>query len=114
VSRSLEAADLLEREDGVQVEIVDPRTLVPLDMKTIASSVNKTGNALVVTQSTYFGSYSCTLSHEISRACFKKLKHPVRIVSSFDIPPPMAYSLERECMPSAERIAQSIRETLET
>jgi 2-oxoisovalerate dehydrogenase E1 component len=112
VSRSLEAADILEREDGVQVEIVDPRTLVPLDMETVAASVNKTGRAVVVTQSTYFGSYSCTLSHEISRNCFKKLRSPVRIVSSYDVPPPMAYSLERECMPSAGRIAASIRETL--
>jgi len=113
VSRALEAADILGRQDGIQVEVVDPRTLIPLDISTIAASVNKTGRAVVVTQSPYTGSFSCYISHEISKNCFKKLKAPVRIISSYDIPPPMAYSLERECMPSVERIANGIQETLD-
>jgi len=113
VSRALSAADVLQREDGIQVEIVDLRTLVPLDIETIAASVNKTGKVIVVTQSPYTGSFACYISHEITKNCFGRLKAPVRIISSYDVPPPMAYSLERECMPSVERIANGIKETLD-
>jgi len=112
VTRALSAAMILERKDNVNVEIIDPRTLIPLDIETIAKSVNKTGRAVIVTQSTYTGSFACTISHEINRNCFHSMKCPVRIISSYDVPPPMAHSLERECMPSVERIARGIRETL--
>lgn len=112
VSRALAASDILKKHDGIQVEVVDPRTLIPLDILTIAASVNKTGRAVVVTQSPYTGSFACYISHEISRICFERLKAPVHIISSYDVPPPMAYSLERECMPSVERIANEIKETL--
>jgi 2-oxoisovalerate dehydrogenase E1 component len=112
VSRTLSAAEILEKEDGITVEVVDLRTLVPMDITTVAGSVNKTGKAVVVTQSPYTGSFAAFISHEISRNCFNSMKAPVRIVSSYDVPPPMSYSLEKENMPSAERIAQSIKETL--
>jgi pyruvate/2-oxoglutarate/acetoin dehydrogenase E1 component len=112
VSRALTAAELLAEKDGIQAEVVDPRTLVPLDVKTLAASVNKTGRAVVVTQSPYTGSFACCISHEISAHCFGKLQSPVRIISSYDVPPPMAYSLERECMPSVDRIADEIRRML--
>ncbi len=112
VSRSLAAAEILEREDGVQVEIVDPRTLVPLDVKTIADSVNKTGRAVIITQAPYTGSFASHISHEITRSSFKNMKCPVRIISGYDVPPPMSHPLEVENMPSPERIARGIRDTL--
>jgi 2-oxoisovalerate dehydrogenase E1 component len=112
VSKSLEAAEILEKEDGVQVEVIDPRTLVPLDVEGLAKSVNRTGRAAVVLQAYYTGSYASHISHEITRACFKKMQAPVRIISSYDITPPMAHPLEVENMPSPERIVRSIRETL--
>ncbi|UCB47467.1 MAG: alpha-ketoacid dehydrogenase subunit beta [Spirochaetota bacterium] len=112
VSRSLSAAETLKKEDGIEVEVVDVRTLVPLDIKTIAGSVNRTGKALIVTQSPCTGSFAAFISHEITRNCFNNMKTPVRIVSSYDVPPPMSYSLEKENMPSVDRIAQGIKETL--
>lgn len=112
VSRTLEAAEILEKEDGVQVEIVDPRTLVPLDVEGMAKSVNRTGRAAVVLQAYYTASFASHISHEITRACFKNMKAPVRIISSYDITPPMAHPLEVENMPNPDRIARSIRETL--
>jgi pyruvate/2-oxoglutarate/acetoin dehydrogenase E1 component len=112
VSRVIEAADILEKEDGVQVEIIDPRTLVPLDVRTMADSVKKTGRAAVVLQAFYTASFGSHLSHEITRAAFKRMKAPVRIISSYDITPPMAHSLEQENMPQPDRIVRSIRETL--
>jgi 2-oxoisovalerate dehydrogenase E1 component len=112
VSRTLEAADVLEREEGVQVEVIDPRTLVPLDVATMADSVNKTGRAVVVLQAYYTGSFASHISHELYRSCFDKMKCPIRIVSSYDITPPMAHALETENMPSTERIVRSVLETL--
>jgi 2-oxoisovalerate dehydrogenase E1 component len=106
-----EAAALLEGE-GIDIEIVDPRTLVPLDVATIVKSVKKTGRALIVTQAPYTGGFSSHISHEITRGCFKEMKCPVRIVSGYDVPPPMSHPLEVENMPDAERIARGVRETL--
>ncbi|MBA7517295.1 1-deoxy-D-xylulose-5-phosphate synthase [subsurface metagenome] len=113
VSRTLAAAEKLEKEDGISVEVVDPRTLVPLDINTIAASVNKTGRAVIVVQACYTGSYASHISHEITLNCFSGMKCPVRIVSSYDVPPPMAYTLENENMPDPDRISKSIKETLE-
>jgi 2-oxoisovalerate dehydrogenase E1 component len=113
VTRGLAAAEILAKEDGVQAEIVDPRTLVPLDIETIAGSVNKTGRAVVITQAPYTGGFSSHISHEISKNSFKNMKCPVRIVSGYDVPPPMSHPLEVENMPDPERIARGIRETLE-
>jgi 2-oxoisovalerate dehydrogenase E1 component len=112
VSRVQSAAETLEKEDGVQVEIIDPRTLVPLDVETIADSVNKTGRAAVVVQASYTGSYASHISHEIAKNCLRNLRTPVRIISGYDITPPMAHALEVENMPHPDRIARSIRETL--
>jgi pyruvate dehydrogenase E1 component beta subunit len=114
VSRALAAAEILEKEDGIQTEVVDPRTLVPLDVKTIAGSVNKTGRAAVVVQASYTGSFASHMSHEITRSCFKNMKGPVRIISSYDVTPPMSHPLEIENMPSPERIARSVREEIKS
>ena len=112
VSRCAAAAEKLEREEGISVEIVDPRTLVPLDIGLIAKSVKKTGRAMVVVQAVYTGGYASHISHEITRRCFGGLKAPVRLVTSYDVPPPMAWPLETANIPSVERIAASIKEEL--
>lgn len=111
VNITKEAAELLEGE-GIDVEIVDPRTLVPLDVETITKSVKKTGRAMIVTQAPYTGGFSSHISHEITRKAFGDMKCPVRIVSGYDVPPPMAHPLEVENMPNAERVARGIKETL--
>jgi 2-oxoisovalerate dehydrogenase E1 component len=112
VSRSLEAAEILQKEEGVNVEIVDPRTLVPLDVDTIAGSVKKTGRAVVITQAPYTGGFASHISHEITKSSFKEMKCPVRIISSYDVPPPMSHPLEVANMPDPVRIAAGIQETL--
>jgi len=111
VNVAKEAAGLLAKE-GIDIEIVDPRTLVPLDVATIVKSVKKTGRVVVVTQAPYTGGFASHISHEITRSCFREMKCPVRIVSGYDVPPPMAHPLEVENMPNAERIARGVRETL--
>ena len=91
---------------GIKVEIIDPRTLVPLDVETMAKSVNKTGRAVIVLQAYYTGSFASDISHEVTGACFKNMKCPIRIISGYDITPPMAYPLETENMPNPERIVK--------
>jgi pyruvate dehydrogenase E1 component beta subunit len=105
------AADNLAKE-GIDVEIIDPRTLVPLDIEAIARSVDKTGRALIVTQAPYTGGFASHISHEIVNHCFEDLKCPVRIVAGYDVPPPMSHPLEVENMPNPERIAAGIKETM--
>ncbi len=112
VSRTLAAAERLQAEDGISVEVVDPRTLVPLDIERISRSVKKTGRALVVVQAVYTGGYASHISHEITRTCFASLKAPVRILSAYDVSPPMAFPLETENIPSVEKIMRTIRQEL--
>jgi pyruvate/2-oxoglutarate/acetoin dehydrogenase E1 component len=106
------AAQILDEEDGISVEIVDPRTLVPLDEDLIVSSVNKTGRAIVVVQAPGKGSYGEHIIRVIQERAFNSLKGPIRLVSAHEVPPPMSAPLERENLPSPEKIAANIRAML--
>ncbi len=107
--RALEAAEALA-EEGISVEVVDPRTLIPLDEETISASVNKTGRALIVQQAPYTGCFGEHIAHRIVDCCWDALEAPVRIVAAHDVPPPMAAPLEDENIPSVEKIAAGVRE----
>ncbi|NLJ36926.1 MAG: pyruvate dehydrogenase [candidate division WS1 bacterium] len=106
-----EAAQMAE-EEGISVELVDPRTLIPLDTEMINSSVNKTGLLLIVQQAPATGCYGEHIAYQAQDACFEALKKPVRIVAAHDVPPPMAEPLESENIPSPEKILRNIRELL--
>jgi len=108
----IEAADILEKEDGVGVEIVDPRTLVPLDVDMIAGSVNKTGRAVVVIQAPGRGSFGEHIINKIQENAFGSLKGPVKLISAYEVPPPMSAPLEKENPPDAAKIVKTIREML--
>jgi pyruvate/2-oxoglutarate/acetoin dehydrogenase E1 component len=112
VPRVLAAAEKLQAEEGISVEVVDPRTLVPLDIELISRSVKKTGRAMIVVQAVYTGGYASHISHEITRTGFARLKAPVRILSAYDVSPPMAFPLESENIPSVDKIMRTIREEL--
>ncbi len=104
-----EAAQMAEAE-GISVEIVDPRTLLPLDTELINKSVRKTGLLLCVNQAPSIGCYSEHIAYKAQEACFEVLKKPVRIVAAHDVPPPMAEPLENENLPSPEKILRNIKE----
>jgi pyruvate dehydrogenase E1 component beta subunit len=108
----LAAAQKLQAEDGISIEVVDPRTLVPLDIELISRSVQKTGRAMIVVQAVYTGGYASHISHEIARTSFGTLEAPVRILSAYDVPPPMSYPLEVENIPSVEKIVRVVKEEL--
>ena len=103
VHRALEAAERLA-ELGIQAEIIDLRTLYPLDTETINSSVKKTGRALVVTEDCLTAGVSADLSSRIMEGAFEFLEAPVLRLAGEDIPIPVAPSMEKEAVPSVDRI----------
>ncbi len=106
------AAEILDKEDRISVEIIDPRTLVPLDEELIERSVRKTGRAIVVVQAPGKGSYGEHIIRVIQERAFGSLKGPIQLVSAHEVPPPMSAPLERENLPSPEKIVANIRSML--
>lgn len=96
---------------GVDVEIIDLCSLLPLDLGTIRQSVEKTGRCLVVHEATRTSGFGAELIAEVEGACFWHLRAPILRVTGWDAPYPLAQ--EWDYFPSAERIARSIRNTME-
>ena len=111
VHRALEAAEKLA-EDGVSVEVIDLRTLKPLDMDTIAASVQKTGRVVGLTEAYKTGSFISELAMRIQEEVFDWLDAPVVRVAAADVPVPMSESLEDAAIPNVEHIIAGIRQVL--
>jgi pyruvate/2-oxoglutarate/acetoin dehydrogenase E1 component/TPP-dependent pyruvate/acetoin dehydrogenase alpha subunit len=111
VHRVLEAAEKLEKE-GLSVEVIDLRTLKPLDMETIAVSVKKTGRIVGVTEAYKTGSFISELAMRIQEDLFDWLDAPVMRICAADVPVPMSEPLEDAAIPGVERIIAGIREVL--
>ncbi len=109
---AMEAAEKAEQE-GVSMEVVDPRTLVPLDVDTIAQSVRKTGRLVIVQQAPEIGCFGEHIAYKVQQECWRDLKAPIRIVAAHNVPPPMAQTLERENLPSPEKVLRAARELLD-
>lgn len=105
------AADELEKR-GVSVEIIDLRTIKPLDLPTIAESVRKTGRCVVVEEGHLFAGIASEVGFQIQEHCFDFLDAPVARVCQRETPLPYAKNLERESQPNPERIEQAIKEIL--
>ncbi|MFB3880737.1 MAG: pyruvate dehydrogenase complex E1 component subunit beta [Armatimonadota bacterium] len=101
---ALEAAELLAAE-GIEAEVVDPRTLIPFDAETVAESMRKTGRLLIVCQAPKTGCFGEHIAYRAQELAFGSLKAPAQIVAAYDIPPPMAQTLESENLPSAAKVA---------
>ncbi len=106
-----QAAELAEQE-GLSVELIDPRTLIPLDVDTIAASVEKTGRLVCVTQAPRTGCFPETIITKVQEQVFGAFKAPARIVAAYDVPPPMAQSLEQENLPSPPKVLAALKETV--
>ena len=109
VQYALEAAELLEGDD-ISAEVVDIRTLRPLDGETILESVRKTGKAVVVYEDNRFGGYGAEIAAIIAEEAFDHLDGPVMRVTGPDVPGvPYAHTLEDWFMPNPDRIADAVR-----
>lgn len=109
VQHSLKAASLL-KEDGISAEVVDVRTIVPLDRRTILESVTKTGRMLVVDPAPRTCSVASEVAATVAESAFNCLKGPIVRLTAPDIPVPFSYELEQLMYPTAETIATAARE----
>jgi pyruvate dehydrogenase E1 component beta subunit len=107
--RVLEAAEEVERTDGISVEIVDPRTLRPMDTDTILASVRKTHRVLVAESGAGFAGMGSEIAAFITEQGFDELDAPVARVTGANAPMPYAKNLERLKTPSRERIVDALR-----
>ncbi len=111
VYRALEAAEALAKE-GISVEVIDPRTLKPLDLDTIVQSVKKTGRIVGVTEAYKTGSFVSELLTLINEVAFDWLDAPMARVTALDVPVPMSEVLEDVAVPNTESIIAAIRRVL--
>ncbi|HET9865982.1 MAG TPA: alpha-ketoacid dehydrogenase subunit beta [Nitrospira sp.] len=108
VGKALEAAQTLSQE-GIEVEVVDPRTLVPLDKATIFASVEKTNRVIVTDEEVRRGGSSAELASLIAEECFDALDAPVKRVAAADVPMPFSPELEKLVLPKAEDLVAAVR-----
>jgi pyruvate dehydrogenase E1 component beta subunit len=106
-----QAAQLLEKE-GVSCEVIDLRTLSPLDMETVLASVQKTGRAMVVEECWRAAGLGGDIASRIYDRCFDTLLAPVRRISGLDVPMPYSRKIEKLCIPQTEGIVQGVRDLL--
>ncbi len=108
VHQSLEAAELLAKED-VNVEVIDLRSLVPMDKEAIFTSVRKTNKVLITHEAPQRGGVGAEIAAMIAEDLFDHLDGPVMRVAAENIPVPFSPPLEEFCLPSAQKIANALR-----
>lgn len=111
VHEALAAAAALEAE-GIDVEVIDLRTIRPYDDETILQSVRKTGRAVVANEAPKIGGLASELSARISEACFYDLKAPVVRVAGRDAPIPFSLVLEKYILPDKDKVIEGIRKVM--
>ena len=111
VPNSLAAADTLKKE-GIDCEVVDLRTLSPIDMDTVIESVEETGRLVCVDEANPRCSIATDVSASVARDAFKALKAPIAMVTAPHTPVPFSPSLEDLYIPSPDRIAEAVRKTV--
>lgn len=111
VHLALEAAAALERE-GISVEVIDPRTVAPLDVQAIARSVERTGRLLIVDQSFGPCGIGAEIAAQIAEHAFAALRAPIRRINGAHAPTPYSPPLEAAVTPDAARVARAIRDLM--
>ncbi|MGH8138355.1 MAG: alpha-ketoacid dehydrogenase subunit beta [Steroidobacteraceae bacterium] len=111
VPRALAAAQQLANE-GIDAEVIDPRTVAPLDLETILKSADKTGRVVLVDQATRHASVSAIIAADIAEHSFRALKAPIVQVTAADTTIPYSEPLEAHVIPDEARIAAAVRKVL--
>lgn len=106
---ALEAAETLSK-DGVEIEVVDLRTLLPLDRETVFRSVEKTGKVLIVHEDTLTGGIGGEIAALIADHLFHRLDAPIKRVAAVDTPVPYAPTLESYFLPNAQKVLSALKE----
>jgi len=111
VTKSLAAAEALANE-GISVEVIDPRTIAPLDVDTILQSIKKTGRLVLVDQATRHASVAAIIAAEISERGFQYLKAQVKMVTAMDTSVPYSEPLEKYVLPNEGKIIKAVKSVL--
>ncbi|HEY4029301.1 MAG TPA: alpha-ketoacid dehydrogenase subunit beta [Caulobacteraceae bacterium] len=98
-------------ESGVDAEVIDLRSIVPLDIETLTASVQRTGRCVIVHEATRFSGFGAELSAQIQERCFYHLKAPIRRVAGFDTPYPHAF--EWDYFPGPARVTAALKKVME-
>jgi acetoin:2,6-dichlorophenolindophenol oxidoreductase subunit beta len=106
---ALEAADVLSK-DGIEIMVIDPRTLSPLDTDTLIQAAKETGHALIVDEGYRSFGVTAEIAARIQEAAFDYLDEPVRRLGALDVPVPFAPSLEDLTIPNAAQIVELVKE----
>jgi len=108
VKKALAAAELLAKE-GISAEVIDPRTLAPLDVDTIVKSVKKTGRLVLVDQAPRQSSAAVIIAGEIAEKGFQYLKAPVKLVTAMDTSVPYSETMESFVLPNEKKIVDAVK-----
>ncbi len=107
------AAKTLANEHGVEAEVIDPRTLRPLDLDTILESVRKTNRCVIVEEGWPHGGVGANIAALVTEQAFDHLDAPVQRVTGADVPMPYAKRLEQSAIPHPEHVVSAALATLE-
>jgi pyruvate dehydrogenase E1 component beta subunit len=113
VGRALAAAERLA-DEGIEAEVIDPRTLAPLDLDTILESVEKTGHLVLVDQAPRHSSVAAVIAGDVAEHGFGSLKAPIRLVTALDTTVPYSEPLEAYVLPDEDKVVDAVRKTLQT
>lgn len=108
VHQGLEVAEVLA-EEGISVEVVDLRTLVPLDIETVLASVRRTGRAAVLHEDGRRLGYGAEIAAVVAEQCFFDLDAPVARLAALDVPMPFSPPLEDAALPSSDEVVATLR-----
>ena len=112
VPKAVEAAEILAGE-GISAEVIDPRTLVPLDVTSIATSVSKTGRLFTVEENPRLCGWGAEVSSIVAEECFWDLDGPIVRITTPHIPLPAADAIEDMAIPSGTRIVETVRTSMQ-
>lgn len=110
VPMAIEAAEKAAEQFDVSVEVIDPRTIKPLDIDTIVESVKKTNRIVIAEESHSFASVGAEISYQIMDHAFDYLDAPIKRISTVEAPMPYAKNLEAAALPSVDKIVDAIKE----
>ena len=112
VHDALAAAERLAAEDGIEAEVIDPRTLVPLDLDAIVESVERTGRLVVAHEAVEHGGFGAEIAAQVGAAAFDFLDAPIARVGAPFAPIPLSPPLEDAYLPGADEIVAAVRAML--
>jgi pyruvate dehydrogenase E1 component beta subunit len=98
--------------EEIEMEVIDPRTLVPLDIETIAGSLKKTGRLLVLHEAPERCGFGAEIVRQVSEQAFDYLDAPPKVLGGLNVPIPFSPVLEDACVPSAEDVADAVKKII--